>query len=91
MWPGSSSVATLCMCMAWLSTALSSARMRCRDREKPFPVKASGLLLKEKVLQYALEARRCHPAPPIHRGDILIADICGTGRDIVAAADFDDD
>lgn len=68
-----------------------SALMRCLGKEKPFPVKANGLLPKEKVLECALEIRRFHPAPPIRAGEVLITDICGTGRDIVAVADYDDD
>lgn len=43
----------------------------------------------EKVGEVMAEIRNCHPAAPVHIGDVLIADAAGTGADIIFTRDVE--
>mgnify|MGYP002868442347 CR=1 FL=1 len=51
------------------------------------PVKSSGEVPKKMLLNCMEVIRRSSCRPPIKRGDILIKDILGTGKNIIACAD----
>ena len=53
------------------------------------PVKSSGASPKEKLLEAAQALCAVDAVAPVRRGDVVLADVCGTGVDIVAARDFD--
>ena len=48
------------------------------------PVRTAGDVPKEKVFAVAAAFNAVHPAPPFAIGDVVIADVCGTGVDVVA-------
>lgn len=51
------------------------------------PVKSSGEVPKNMLLHCMEVIRRAECTAPIKRGDVLIKDILGTGKNIVACAD----
>ena len=53
------------------------------------PVKTNGAIPKEKLLDAARALCGVDIAAPVRRGDVVLADVCGTGVDVVAARDFD--
>lgn len=50
----------------------------------PIAVKSSGAIPKTMMLECAAELKRHRPALPIKIGDVLLQNICGTGRDILS-------
>ena len=48
------------------------------------PVRTAGDVPKEKVFAVAEAFNAAHPAAPLSIGDVVIADVCGTGVDVVA-------
>ena len=48
------------------------------------PVKTRGPIPKEKLPEAALALCRVDAAAPIRTGDVVLADLCGTGVDLVA-------
>lgn len=64
-----------------------TAIMKCRGKDKPFPVKSARPIPKDMVLNCAMELKKHHPLPPVKRGEIVVQDICGTGCDIIAVED----
>ncbi|MDO5131803.1 MAG: DUF1667 domain-containing protein [Eubacteriales bacterium] len=64
-----------------------TALMRLQDMEKPVSVKTDRPVPKELLFDCAAEIYRTHPASPVHRGDILIRDLCGTGCNVIATRD----
>ena len=55
-------------------------------REMPLPVKTSCPIKKEYMTRCVHEVKKLALKPPIKIGDVIIADIFGTGVDIVATA-----
>lgn len=49
------------------------------------PVKTRGPIPKEKLLEAAQALCRVDVEAPVRIGDVVLADICGTGVDLVAA------
>lgn len=64
-----------------------TALMRLQDTEKPVSVKTDRPVPKAKLLECASEIYKTHPAAPVHRGDILIRNLCGTGSNVIATRD----
>ena len=48
------------------------------------PVRTNGEVPKEKVLAVADALRRATAQAPIHAGDVVLRDVCGTGMDVIA-------
>ena len=65
--------------------------MRAEGCEKPFAVRSDRPLPKDRMLECAAELKRKRPKAPVRIGDIVYADILGTGADIVATQDFEGD
>lgn len=53
------------------------------------PVKTAGAIPKEKLLDAARALCAVDAAAPVRRGDVVLANVCGTGVDVVAARVFD--
>lgn len=53
------------------------------------PVKTVGAIPKEKLLDAARALCAVDAAAPVRRGDVVLANVCGTGVDVIAARDFD--
>ena len=51
------------------------------------PVKTRGTIPKEKLLEAARALCMVDVDAPVRRGDVVLADICGTGVDVVASRD----
>lgn len=50
-------------------------------------VRSNAPIPKEKIFDCMDEIRKLNLQAPVHRGDVLIANICGTGVDIIASSD----
>lgn len=48
------------------------------------PVKTNGAIPKEKLLEAAQALCFVDARAPVHTGDVLLSDVCGTGVDVVA-------
>ncbi len=53
-----------------------------------FPVRSRGPVPKARLMECMQEIRRLAVRPPVSIGDVLIADILGTGQDLIASADL---
>lgn len=51
------------------------------------PVRTDGSIPKSSLLDVARACRRLHAAAPVHAGDVVAADVAGTGAALVATAD----
>lgn len=58
-----------------------------KGRHEPLPVKTSAPIPKGKVLECAKLLKTVEVEPPIKIGDVVAADICGTGVSVVATAE----
>jgi len=47
-------------------------------------VRLTGRVPREKIFSILAEIAKIRPAAPVRRGDVLIADVCGTGVDVIA-------
>ena len=47
-------------------------------------VRTAGEIPKEQILAAAAALAGVHPAAPVAMGDVILADICGTGVDVIA-------
>ena len=54
------------------------------------PVKTSAAMPKGKVLEAMKEVDKVTLVPPVHIGDVVIHDLCGTGVDLVATRDIEE-
>ena len=54
----------------------------------PLSVKTSTPIGKEKIFECLAEIRRTKAQLPVHIGDILIRNVCGTDTDIVATKEL---
>ena len=52
------------------------------------PVKTRGAIPKELLLSAAQALCEVDVTAPVRRGDVVLANVCGTGVDVVAARDF---
>lgn len=51
----------------------------------PIPVKTKDPIPKEKIFEVVKAIKSISPGLPVRMGDVMIADVCSTGVDIVAA------
>ena len=51
-------------------------------------VKTNGDIPKEKIFDVMKELNRVVVKAPVHREDVIVHDICGTGVDLVATKDL---
>lgn len=63
--------------------------MRLADREEPLSVKTSAPVPKELLFRCANAVYSQKPKAPVHMGEVLIRNICGTGADVVATKNID--
>ncbi|MDR1588490.1 MAG: DUF1667 domain-containing protein [Treponema sp.] len=54
----------------------------------PLSVRSAGPIPKAMLLACAAELQRHQPKEPVKTGDVILADICGTGVRIVATRDI---
>ena len=59
------------------------------SNEYRLPVKSKDPLPKEKVFDAVKELDRVDVKTPVHIGDVIISNVCGTGVDIVATKDIE--
>jgi len=65
-----------------------TALMRIRGSHQPLPVKTSQSVEKARIFDCLKEIRHCAVTLPVHSGDVLIPNICGTQADIVATKEI---
>ncbi len=53
------------------------------------PVKTSAPIPKGKVLEAMEEINRVKLTPPVHIGDVVLKNVCGTGIDVIATRDIE--
>ena len=58
--------------------------MRIEGREKPFSVKTSGPIPKRLLFGCAREIMAHKATLPVHVGDVVLHNVCGTGQDIIS-------
>ena len=51
-------------------------------------VKTNGDIPKEKIFDVMKELNHVVVKAPVHREDVIVSDICGTGVDLVATKDL---
>ncbi len=64
-------------------TVTSSVRVEGGEL-KLVSVKTASDIPKDKIFDVMAEIRQCRVKAPVHAGDVLIANVAGTGADIVA-------
>ena len=58
--------------------------MRIEGREKPFSVKTSAPIPKRLMFDCVNEIFAHRAVAPIHVGDVILANVCGTGCDVIS-------
>jgi len=66
-----------------------TANMKAKGCARPFSVRSSAAVPRERLLDCAAALKRCHPSLPIHIGDVVLTDFLGLGVDIVATQNLD--
>lgn len=69
-------------CVAPERTVTGTVRLR---DGRMLPVRTRAGVPKETVFAVARAFDTAHPSAPLRIGDVVIADVCGTGVDVVAA------
>ena len=54
------------------------------------PVKSAEALPKDKLFDAMAEVNKVTLIPPVHIGDVVVKDVCGTGIDIIATRDIEE-
>ena len=62
--------------------------MRAEGCERPFAVRTSRPVPKERIRDCARALKGVRPPLPVRIGDVVLPNVCGTGADVVAAQDF---
>jgi CxxC motif-containing protein len=57
--------------------------------DRMLSVRLSGRVPRESLAQILAEIVRLRPSPPVRRGDVLIANVCGSGADVIATRTVD--
>jgi CxxC motif-containing protein len=57
-------------------------------RKKPLPVKTSKPVLKTKIKDVLAEAASAMGLLPVKIGDVIVADVAGTGANLIATANM---
>jgi len=58
--------------------------VRVAGRRMPLPVKTAAPIPKGKIFEALATIHAAGAAAPVKIGDVVVADVCGTGVDIVA-------
>ncbi len=69
-----------CVCPTRMVTSL----VRVQGRHAPLSVKTARPVPKEKIFACLQSIRAARVTPPVRIGDVIVADVCGTGVDVVA-------
>jgi len=69
-----------CVC----PTRMVTARVTVSGRRTPLSVKTARPVPKDKIFACLERIREAHLTAPVKIGDVVVADICGTGVDVVA-------
>lgn len=64
-----------------------TALMRVEGAEKPISVKTDKPVPKSLLLACAKQIYTTHPRLPVHCGDVVLRDVCGTGCSVIATRD----
>ena len=76
-----------CLCPARMVTTLA----RVRGRRAPVSVKTARPIPKDQVFACLEEIRRIEVSPPIRMGDVIVKNVCGTGVDVVATMQVEEE
>ena len=60
--------------------------VRVAGRRAPLSVKTAAPVPKEKIFDVLAAVHSAQAAPPARIGDVVLADVCGTGVDILATS-----
>jgi CxxC motif-containing protein len=69
-------------------TRVLTTLVRVRGRSAPLSVKTARPVPKEKLFACLEELRHIQVEGPVHIGDVVLRDVCGTGVDIVATMEL---
>jgi len=58
--------------------------VRVDGRRAPLPVKTAAPVPKGKIFETLATIHAARAKPPVRIGDVIVADVCGTGVDVVA-------
>jgi CxxC motif-containing protein len=61
--------------------------MRPEGAQRPVSVRTDRPVPKDMLLECVRQIYRTHPKLPVHRGDVLMEDLCGTGARVLATRD----
>ncbi len=59
------------------------------DRKTPVSVKTRTPIPKEKIFACMRQLNQLHVTAPVHMGDVVCPDVCGTGVDVIATKTVD--
>ena len=62
--------------------------MRVEDREAPMSVKTSRPIPKRLMMDCVQEIFRHRAKAPLQVGDVILANVCGTGADVIATQEL---
>jgi CxxC motif-containing protein len=57
--------------------------------DRMLSVRLSGRVSLKSLFPILAEIVRLRPSPPVRRGDVLIANVCGSGADVIATRTID--
>jgi len=63
--------------------------MRIKGTDKPLPVRTDGAIPLSRLFDCKEQLNQIEAVAPVRSGDIMIHNICDTGRNIIATGDFD--
>ena len=75
-----------CVC----PTRTVTTRVRVNGRRAPLSVKTAKPVPKERIFECLDAIHRVSVNPPVRIGDVVLADVCGTGVDVVATMTAED-
>lgn len=75
-----------CVCPTRMVTSL----VRVRGRRSPLSVKTAKPVPKELIFTCLEAIHRVTVTPPVRIGEVIVADVCGTGVDVVATMEAED-
>ena len=65
-------------------TRMVTSVLRVEGSREPLSVKTREFIPKSKVFDCLTEIRKAKLTTPIHIGDVIVPDVCGTGVDVIA-------
>ncbi len=70
-------------------TRVVTSTVRISNAELPMcPVKTKDPIPKGKIFDVMSSINKVHLNAPVHIGDVIIADVCGTGVDVISAREM---